>query len=100
MLCLLLAACDGTLGCLSCGQGYQYPEPAPPGGAYLPDTLVAHLQEGAVRFAAEHLSDIMRARFPVREAGGIERAVIFLDEATVGGDVSLTIRDGRVQRDR
>ncbi len=90
----LLAGCDGSVGCVSCGGGFTYPDPPPAGGQVQRNTLISRLQENGVRFLATHLSEILRARFPTRSAGGIERAVIDVPEAQLGGGWALLVRDG------
>ncbi|MEE8408269.1 MAG: hypothetical protein V3T05_01565, partial [Myxococcota bacterium] len=94
----LLAGCDGSLGCIACGDGYIYPDPPPPGGEIQAATLIAHLQESGVYFIATHLADIIRSRFPTRmDNQGVERAMIYLSEPDppIGGaGFSLTFRDG------
>src|SRR5687767_5276491 len=71
---LLLAAvatrCGATYGCTSCESPVVYPEPPPPGGALLYDAVAGQVQERAVVFFAQHLSEVLRAYLEVRTVAG------------------------------
>ncbi|MFC1610217.1 hypothetical protein ACFL6C_04615 [Myxococcota bacterium] len=88
-----LCRCDGSLGCLSCQDGFVYPDPPPPGGEVLESAIVGHLQESGVTFWLTHLSDILRAQLPTDTAGGIERAIIYLAETPLWGGCACDLVD-------